>query len=114
MTEQELKDQFDKVVVKHHKTEGSLYRATHAALVKGTTVYIGVSICDEEDQFNRRVGKAIALGRAFYGYGVNNYSIQPRSIRVTHTAPYLERIEAKSQEEVEKILDEKIFLKDPK
>lgn len=111
---EQLRKSFDKVCLKHHLgSEQNQYRGSHAALVKGNKVFIGVSVCDDRDQFNRHVGREIAFGRAFYAYQVSERLIQHRNEnRMTHSVPFMEVIEASSPEEVEKILDSRIFLKD--
>lgn len=62
MNLQELRNTFDKVVLKHHKDSAN--PRTVAAIVDGNFVFIGVAKCFETDQFNRRLGREIAVGRA--------------------------------------------------
>jgi len=62
---------FDKVKIKHHnpldENNNSIrnaYRATHVALVKEGKAYIGVARVAPGDQFNKTLGREIAIGRA--------------------------------------------------
>ena len=61
-----LKQNFDKVLIKY--TENSC----NVLLVKGLNVFKGVSKCHENDNFNRKLGRKIALGRAEHAYKVAN------------------------------------------
>ena len=58
----QLKEKFDKVIIKY--TE----KACEIALVDGLNVYLGLSICHENDSFNRKLGRKIALGRAEFAF----------------------------------------------
>ena len=56
-----------KVTVAHLETLGRRPVATTAHVVdKEGNVAIGVAICSPKDRFNRKIGRKIAIGRAFY------------------------------------------------
>lgn len=97
-----LKQHFDKVVLKHYTT--GLYKGTKAALVKGNQVFLGTSLCVQEDQFNRRVGRLIALGRALHAYQVSTGQTHGRK-SLKHTQVLV----ATSPENIEEILTAQIF-----
>lgn len=59
-----LKKQFDKVYLKHIRSEDFKTATTIGILVKDGTVFVGVSKCHEGDQFSREIGRNISLGRA--------------------------------------------------
>ena len=70
----ELKSVFDRVFIKHHTENnppimpGTMKAMTCVALVKGNKIYIGISACDFHDQFSRKKGSLIAIGRAMHEY----------------------------------------------
>lgn len=66
----DLKQGFDKVEIVHFNSE--TYKGTHAALIKGDKVYVGFAKCHEDDQFNRKRGREIALGRAMHSWKVDS------------------------------------------
>ena len=57
----ELKEEFDQVKLKHFKDE----RYTVAVLWQGKERYVGVAYCNKGDQFNKKIAREIALGRAY-------------------------------------------------
>ncbi len=64
-----LKEQFDRVTLKHciNITEPK----TIAILAKGDYRFVGISYCHNNDQFNRKKGREIALSRALHRFQVN-------------------------------------------
>jgi hypothetical protein len=113
-----LKKEFDLVKIKHYNivpTEEnphvSPYRATHVALVKGLNVYIGIARCFEEDPFNRKIGREIALGRAYHEYLVHTKQIGNRGFKKWSYVKF-----AEDADQVEDILAVEVFsgpIKDP-
>src|ERR1700676_5540302 len=95
-----LKQGFDVVKIKHHNTPA--YQATHVALVKDDTVFIGKAIVAPGDQFNRALGREIALGRAYHAWqelaGVTPYRRKKGVITTTLLAKF------SSPEKLEEIL----------
>jgi hypothetical protein len=69
MNVSDLKQGFDRVEIKHFNSK--TYKATHVALVKNSTVYVGTSKCHGDDQFNRKLGREIAIGRAMHAWKVD-------------------------------------------
>lgn len=65
-TIENLKKQFDKVVIKHYKNTHKYNGKTVAVLWKGTERYVGISECGKDDQFSRKKGRMIALSRAVF------------------------------------------------
>lgn len=61
-----LKEKFDKVLIRY--TDNSC----EVLLTKGLNVYKGISKCHENDNFNRKLGRTIALGRAEFVSGETN------------------------------------------
>lgn len=53
-----LKTEFDKVIIKYGD------KSCNVMLIKGLNVFTGLSKCHENDNFNRKLGREIALGRA--------------------------------------------------
>ena len=83
MNVNDLKQGFDRVEIVHFNSE--TYKATHVALVKNDTVYVGTSKCHEDDQFNRRRGREIAVGRAMHAWKVDA-GILPKRQGTKHVA----------------------------
>lgn len=82
---------FDSVKVKHHNpldennnSVPTAYRATHVGLVKGGKVYVGIAKTAPEDQFNKTLGREIALGRAMQTWKVDA-GIVPARLKKTGT-----------------------------
>jgi hypothetical protein len=48
----------------HTKPERNKRRATFAGIVEGKTISIGVSVCSTKDNFQKKLGRTIAEGRA--------------------------------------------------
>lgn len=65
-----LKEQFDRVALKHCTKDGRTPR-TIAVLAKGDERYVGISYCHDNDQFSRKMGREIALSRALHRFQVN-------------------------------------------
>lgn len=59
-----LKNEFDKVKLKHIRDKNSNKGLTIACLWKNDMRYFGLSICNKKDQFSKRMGREIALNRA--------------------------------------------------
>ena len=80
-----LKVTFDGVFIKHHTENnpalmiGTIKALTCVALVKDKKVYVGISACDHQDQFNRKKGRLIAVGRAMHEYKLDIGIDLPRS-----------------------------------
>lgn len=66
-----LKSKFDKVFVRHERTESGFGGRTVVHLVKDEHVFIGYALCHNDDQFNRHKGRQIAIGRALHAFGVH-------------------------------------------
>lgn len=81
----QLKEQFDKVYIKYDGTSCSVL------LVDGLNVFKGTSQCHKEDNFNRKLGRTIALGRAELAYKVGSGDAEPRTgIKLLSTGFYSE------------------------
>ena len=59
-----LREEFDRVLIKY--TDNSC----DVMLVKGLDVFTGRSKCHENDNFNRKLGRKIASGRAEFAFKV--------------------------------------------
>ena len=70
----QIKEQFERVIIKYTK------KSCEVMVVDGLKVYVGSSKCHDNDQFNRKLGRAIALGRAMHAYNVLNNGKNPRNI----------------------------------
>ena len=68
-----LKENFDRVLIKY--TE----KSCEVLLVKGLNVYTGKSRCHENDNFDRKLGRTIALGRAEHASLVDNETKSSRT-----------------------------------
>ena len=66
----ELKKQFDKIYIRHEKGEDGKGGRSEAILVKDGNVFGGVSLCHGEDQFNKSLGRQVAIGRALHAMDV--------------------------------------------
>lgn len=79
---EELNKQFDRVALKHMVGEGKKgpAGATIAVLHKGDHRYVGISACSSKDQFNRRIGRKIALGRALHLFKLSTGLIKGRDV----------------------------------
>jgi len=53
-----LKEDFDRVLIKYTD------KSCEVLLIKGLNVFSGSSKCHENDNFNKKLGRKIALGRA--------------------------------------------------
>lgn len=54
---------YSTVKVKHKEQEIER-RVAYAGIVKDTYIHIGEAVCSEKDQFCKKLGRTIALGRA--------------------------------------------------
>ena len=61
-----LKEKFDRVIIKYTD------KSCEVMLVKGLDVYTGASKCHENDNFDRKLGRTIALGRAEFAVELKN------------------------------------------
>ena len=61
-----LQEKFTKVIIKYTN------KSCEVMLVDGLNVFIGKSRCHENDNFDRKKGRTIALGRAEFAYKVNS------------------------------------------
>lgn len=80
-----VKQGFDRIQVKHLRS--ATYQATHVGLVKGDKVFVGIAKCHKTDQFNKKMGIKIALGRAIHAWKVDAGITRPRS-KTKHTAVF--------------------------
>lgn len=94
---EELKSTFDLVTVKHLRS--NTYQGTHVALVKDGKVFIGISKCHRKDQFNKRLGLKIAIGRAMHSWKVDA-GIEPSRMNTQ------EAIIADCQDKIDKAIEE--------
>jgi len=103
----ELRKKFDRVVVRHYREkDGDQF--THAAVVTGTDIFIGISRCDKRDQFCKRIGRSIALGRAIHEFheSVGATAKRDRSGRKNKLSY---RVVVPSSAEVDQVLKKEIF-----
>ncbi len=70
----ELKLQFDRVKLFHSKEQAR----SIAVFIKGDVAYVGVAKCATGDDFSKRRGRQIALGRAMFAYNVATGKEQER------------------------------------
>ena len=96
-----LKEGFEQIKIKHFNSE--TYKGTHAALVKEGKVFLGIAKCNPKDQFNRRLGREISLGRALHAWKVD------AGVEVTRGASSVYTIETHSPEELEIVLEKQVF-----
>jgi hypothetical protein len=64
---QALKKQYDRVQLRHVRPDNHT-GATVAIVVKDNIAYVGYSLCHDADQFDRKKGRNIAIGRAIALY----------------------------------------------
>lgn len=57
-----LQEKFDRVLIKYEKNKCDIL------LVDGLRIFSGTSKCHEGDNFNRKLGRTIALGRAEFAF----------------------------------------------
>lgn len=62
---QALKKQYDRVQIRHIRPDNRT-GATVAILVSGEKAFVGYSLCHDNDQFDRKKGRNIAIGRATF------------------------------------------------
>ena len=115
LTVEDLRQEFDKVKL-HYATEErvvnnsehpvKIIKVTRAGLVKDNKVFVGISECDFRDQFNKSLGRQIALGRAIYSYNVEQCNIPMRGKRRLCKVFYADT------RTVDQILKEEIFKKE--
>lgn len=98
----DLKKQFDKVVLKHN-VEGP-NKGTKAALIKGNSIFLGEARLDQRDNFNRYVGRQIALGRALYEFRVASGKLVSRGEK-----KHSKVIVVNDSDNIEPTLDREIF-----
>ena len=67
-----IKEKFDRVIIKYTD------KSCEVMLVKGLEVYGGLSRCHENDNFDRKLARTIALGRAEHESKVASGEKQPR------------------------------------
>lgn len=67
-----LKEDFDRVLIKYTD------KSCEVLLVKGLSVFSGSSKCHENDNFDRKLGRTIALGRAEFASKVSDGTKQSR------------------------------------
>lgn len=68
----QLREQFTKVLIRYTN------KSCTVMLVDGLNVYKGKSHCHESDNFNRKLGRTIALGRAEFAFKVDKGLITGR------------------------------------
>jgi len=68
-----LKEKFDRVQLRHIRPDNKT-GATVAILVSGEKAFVGYSLCHDNDQFDRKKGRNIAIGRAQHLF--NNQTIE--------------------------------------
>lgn len=102
----ELKKTFKQVKVKHFNSE--TYKGTHVALVtEENKVFVGIAKCNPRDQFNRRIGRDIAVGRAFKLWKFDA-GVLPQPQHAT-TSNKIKVFAAKDEAEIESIIDKVVF-----
>ena len=67
-----LKEDYDRVLIKYTD------KSCEVLLVKGLNVFSGSSKCHENDNFDRKLGRTIALGRAEFAAKVSDGTKQSR------------------------------------
>lgn len=100
----DLKAGFDLVKIKHFNSEH--YKGTHVALVKDGKVFVGVAKCHVKDQFNRKLGLKISLGRAIFAWKIDaGIEKDRRGLMVYGQRTFT----STSPEGTEKILKQEVF-----
>lgn len=74
-----LKENFDRVLIKY--TE----KSCEVLIVDGLNVYKGKSKCHDHDNFDKKLGRTIALGRAEHAHGIANGSKSSRESSLFNT-----------------------------
>ena len=64
----QLKENFDRVLIKYSEN------SCEVLIVDGLNVFAGQSKCHDNDSFNRKLGRTIALGRAEHAFHVSRGS----------------------------------------
>lgn len=102
---------FDKKVMKHF-TVGE-WRGTRSGLVKGLDIFVGIAQCVEQDQFNRRKGRKIALGRSLQSWKEDAGVADKTALR-KHSGQYYFKVSVASAEEIDAALVKYIFMDQPR
>lgn len=68
----QLKENFDRVLIKYSEN------SCEVLIVDGLNVFAGQSKCHDNDSFDRKLGRTIALGRAEHAFNVNRGAKLPR------------------------------------
>lgn len=61
-----IREKFDKVFIRYTD------KSCEVLLIKGLTIFKGLSRCHENDNFDRKLGRTIALGRAEFAQKVDS------------------------------------------
>jgi hypothetical protein len=100
-----LKEGFEQIKIKHHRSPA--YQATHAALVKDGKVFVGIAKCHGKDQFNKKLGIKISVGRAMHAWKVDSgIELRRGELGATRGSRV---IKTSSPEEIETVLMTTIF-----
>lgn len=83
MNLKQARNEFDRVLVTHIRTETGA--KTTVILVEGLNMYVGVSKCAPNDNFNRKLGVTIALGRATFEQRLRAGETTARKSHATRT-----------------------------
>jgi len=87
LTVEDLRQEFDRVKI--YYTAVGNKKVTRVGLVKGNNVFIGISECDPRDQFDKFIGRAIALGRAFFQSQVYECAVVMRGSSTSRRLAYM-------------------------
>ena len=111
--------EFDKTYVHHERwpTRCGLFGAenlrsradTRVALVKGNWVCLGRALLHEGEQFNRKMGYRIALGRALYAYGLLFEGKRSRRFHPKPNGPDHWAISFGSPVELEELIRDQVY-----
>jgi hypothetical protein len=74
-----LRVAYDVVQLRYEKPTATTGGRAIAVLKKGSNCFVGISKCHSEDQFDRKKGRTIALGRALLAYDIYNGYALPRT-----------------------------------
>ena len=77
MSLKRLNKEYDRVIITHNRSEDT--PSTRVVLIKGLRIHIGIANCAPNDNFNRKLGRIIASGRAEFASQLNSGEKQKRA-----------------------------------
>ena len=96
----QLREQFDRVIIKYSE------KSCEVMLIDGLNAFSGVSKCHENDNFNKKLGRTIALGRAEHAFKIVREAAPERSSEFSEGGYKYKIAPFDSKEEVDAYIQE--------